>query len=48
MTIVKICGVSEPRHARAAASYGADLIGEALITAPDPAVKIRELFPNVR
>ncbi len=27
MTIVKICGVSEPRHARAAASYGADLIG---------------------
>ena len=27
MTIVKICGISEPRHARAAASYGADLIG---------------------
>ena len=27
MTLVKICGVSEPRHARAAASYGADLIG---------------------
>ncbi len=27
MTIVKICGVSEPRHARAAAYYGADLIG---------------------
>lgn len=27
MTLVKICGVSEPRHARAAASFGADLIG---------------------
>jgi len=27
MTIVKICGLSEPKHARAAASYGADLIG---------------------
>ncbi len=27
MTLVKICGVSEPRHARAAASYGADLVG---------------------
>jgi phosphoribosylanthranilate isomerase len=27
MTLVKICGVSEPKHARAAASYGADLIG---------------------
>ena len=27
MTLVKICGVSEPRHARAAASYGADFIG---------------------
>jgi len=27
MTLVKICGISEPRHARAAASYGADLIG---------------------
>lgn len=27
MTLVKICGVSDPRHARAAASYGADLIG---------------------
>ena len=27
MTLVKICGLSEPKHARAAASYGADLIG---------------------
>ena len=27
MTLVKICGVSEPRHARAAAAYGADFIG---------------------
>ena len=27
MTLVKICGVSEPRHARAAASFGADFIG---------------------
>lgn len=27
MTLVKICGVSEARHARAAASFGADLIG---------------------
>ena len=27
MTLVKICGVSEAKHARAAASYGADLIG---------------------
>lgn len=27
MTLVKICGVSKPGHARAAASYGADLIG---------------------
>lgn len=27
MTLVKICGVSDPRHARAAASYGADFIG---------------------
>ncbi len=27
MTLVKICGVSEPRYARAAASYGADFIG---------------------
>lgn len=27
MTLVKICGVSEPQHARAAASYGADFIG---------------------
>ncbi len=27
MTLVKICGVSDPRHARAAASYGADLVG---------------------
>src|SRR3989304_5953204 len=24
MTLVKICGVSEPRHARAAASFGAE------------------------
>ncbi len=32
MTLVKICGVSEPRHARAAASYGADLIG--VVVAP--------------
>ncbi|MEX0800682.1 MAG: phosphoribosylanthranilate isomerase [Dehalococcoidia bacterium] len=27
MTLVKICGVSEPRHARAAASCGADFVG---------------------
>jgi len=27
MTLVKICGVSEPRHARAAAALGADLVG---------------------
>jgi len=27
MTLVKICGLSEPQHARAAASFGADLIG---------------------
>lgn len=27
MTLIKICGVSEPRHARAAASLGADFIG---------------------
>jgi len=27
MTLVKICGVSEPRHARTAAACGADLIG---------------------
>ncbi len=27
MTLVKICGVSEPRHARAAAAFGADFIG---------------------
>ena len=27
MTLVKICGLSEARHARAAASYGADLVG---------------------
>ena len=27
MTLVKICGVSEPRHARAVASYGADFVG---------------------
>jgi len=27
MTLVKICGVSEPGHARAAASLGADFIG---------------------
>lgn len=27
MTFVKICGVSDPRHARLAAAYGADLVG---------------------
>jgi phosphoribosylanthranilate isomerase len=27
VTLVKICGVSEPRHARAAASCGADFVG---------------------
>ncbi len=27
MTLVKICGVSEPKHARAAAAFGADFIG---------------------
>lgn len=27
MTLVKICGVSDPRHARLAAAYGADFIG---------------------
>ncbi len=27
MTLVKICGVSEPRHARAAAALGADFVG---------------------
>jgi phosphoribosylanthranilate isomerase len=27
MTLVKICGVSDPKHARLAASFGADFIG---------------------
>lgn len=27
MTLVKICGISDPRHARAAAALGADFIG---------------------
>lgn len=27
MTLVKICGVSEPRHARASAALGADFVG---------------------
>ena len=27
MTLVKICGVSDPKHARLAAAYGADFIG---------------------
>lgn len=27
MTFVKICGVSDPKHARAAAAYGADFVG---------------------
>ena len=27
LTLVKICGVSDPRHARLAAAYGADFIG---------------------
>jgi phosphoribosylanthranilate isomerase len=27
MTLVKICGVQEPKHARAAAAFGADFIG---------------------
>lgn len=27
MTLVKICGISEPKHARLAAAYGADFIG---------------------
>lgn len=27
MTLVKICGVSDPRHARAAAAFGADFVG---------------------
>lgn len=27
MTLVKICGVSDPRHARAAAALGADFVG---------------------
>ena len=27
MTLVKICGISEPQHARAAASFGADFVG---------------------
>lgn len=27
MTLVKICGISDPKHARAAASFGADFIG---------------------
>ncbi len=27
MTLVKICGISEPRHARAAAALGADFVG---------------------
>jgi phosphoribosylanthranilate isomerase len=27
MTLVKICGVSEPKHARAAAAFGADFVG---------------------
>jgi phosphoribosylanthranilate isomerase len=27
VTLVKICGVSDPRHARAAAAFGADFVG---------------------
>ncbi len=27
MTLVKICGVTDPRHARAAAAFGADFVG---------------------
>jgi phosphoribosylanthranilate isomerase len=27
MTLVKICGISDPKHARAAAAFGADFIG---------------------
>ncbi len=27
MTLVKICGISDPRHARAAAAFGADFVG---------------------
>jgi len=27
MTLVKICGISDPKHARLAAAYGADFIG---------------------
>jgi phosphoribosylanthranilate isomerase len=27
MTLVKICGISDPRHARLAAAYGADFVG---------------------
>lgn len=27
MTLVKICGVSDPKHARAAAAFGADFVG---------------------
>ena len=27
MTLVKICGVTEPKHARAAAAFGADFVG---------------------
>ncbi len=41
MTYVKICGVSDPNYARVAAAYGADFVG--VVTAPDPAAKVREL-----
>ena len=27
MTLVKICGISDPKHARAAAAFGADFVG---------------------
>ena len=50
MTLAKICGVRDVKQARAyiqrlaACNAQAVLIGEALVTAPDPGAKVRELL----
>ncbi len=50
MTLVKICGVRDVKQARAyirrlaACHVQAMVIGEVLVTSPDPGAKVRELL----